>query len=61
MSPKTRFQTLLEAEQLDALRRIERRTGAPVARQIRMAVERWLSEQGEKKTDRKRVSPRRRS
>jgi hypothetical protein len=28
------------------LKRIEQRTGAPVARQIRMAVDRWLGERG---------------
>jgi hypothetical protein len=47
MSPKQSFQILLEPEQLAALRRIEKKTGAPVARQIRMVVERWLGEQGE--------------
>jgi hypothetical protein len=59
MTPKTRFQILLEPEQLDALRRIEKRTGAPVARQVRMAVHRWLGERGEK-PDRKRAQTRKR-
>ena len=59
MTPKQRFQILLEPEQLEALRRIENRTGAPVGRQIRMAVERWLGEQGEK-AERKRAIPRKR-
>ena len=59
MSPKQRFQILLEPEQLAALRRIEQETGAPIARQIRMAVQRWLGEKGEK-TGRKRTVTRKR-
>ena len=59
MTPKQRFQILLEPEQLEALRRIEKRTGAPVARQIRMAVDGWLGKQGEK-TGRKRAVTRKR-
>lgn len=61
MTPKQRFQILLEPEQLEALRRIEERTGAPVARQVRMAVDRWLGEQCEKETGRKRAVTRKRS
>jgi Ribbon-helix-helix domain len=60
MSPKTRFQILLEPEQLDALRRIQERTSAPVASQIRKAVEKWIAAQGEQ-TERKRASTRKRS
>jgi hypothetical protein len=60
MSPKQRSQILLEQEQLVALRRIEQKTGPPVARQIRMAVDRWLGEQGEK-AERKRAVTRKRS
>ncbi len=59
MTPKQRFQILLEPEQLEALRRIETRTGAPVTRQIRMAVDRWLGKQGEK-AGRKRAVTRKR-
>jgi Ribbon-helix-helix domain len=59
LSPKTRFQILLEPEQLAALRRIQERTSAPVASQIRKAVEKWIAEHGEK-TDRKRASTRKR-
>ena len=59
MSPKQRFQILLESEQLAALRRIEERVGVPIARQVRMAVDRWLEAQGEK-TERKRASTRKR-
>ena len=46
MSPKTRFQVMLDPPQLEAMRVIEQRTGAPVARQIRMAVDRWLDAAG---------------
>jgi hypothetical protein len=60
MSPKTRFQILLEPEQLAALRRIQERTAAPVASQIRRAVEKWIAEQGEM-TERKRPASRKRS
>jgi hypothetical protein len=60
MKPKTRFQILLEPDQLEALRRIQQRTAAPVASQIRMAVDAWLKAQGEK-TARPRVTARKRS
>ena len=58
MTPKQRFQILLEPEQLKALRRIENQTGAPVARQIRMAVDKWLG--GRAKSGRKRADTRKR-
>lgn len=61
MSPKTRFQILLEPEQLEALRRIQKRTAAPVASQIRVAVEKWIAEHGEKKTARRRADSRRKA
>jgi len=62
MSPKTRFQILLEPEQLEALRRIQQRTAAPVASQIRAAVEKWITDQeGDKKTARRRSSTRRKA
>jgi hypothetical protein len=60
MSPKTRFQILLEPEQLEALRRIQKRTAAPVASQVRMAVDKWIAEQGDK-SERKRPASRKRS
>lgn len=60
MSPKTRFQILLEPEQLAALRKIQARTSAPVASQIRKAVEGWIAKQGDK-ADRKRSRKRSRS
>jgi hypothetical protein len=52
---KQRFQIFLEAAQLKALRVIEQRTGTPVGRQIRMAVDRWL------KAESKKAAPRRAS
>jgi hypothetical protein len=61
MSPKTRIQILLEPEQLEALRRIQARTDAPVSAQVRRAVEDWIARNGELKTERKRATPRRRS
>ena len=60
MSPKTRFQVMLEPEQLETMRAIETRTGAPVARQIRMALDRWLADQVDAKTERKRAGTRKR-
>jgi hypothetical protein len=56
MSPKQRFQMLLEPEQVEALRRIEARTGARMAAQIRMALDEWL-----KKEDRPERADRSRS
>ena len=47
MSPKQRFQILLEPEQIAALRRIQERTAAPLASQIRQAVQKWIEQQGE--------------
>jgi hypothetical protein len=43
--PKTRFQMFLEPDQLDALKRIAERTGAPVAAQIRIAIDAYLAKQ----------------
>lgn len=53
MSPKTRFQILLEPEQVEALKRIQERTAAPLAAQIRRAVDTWIAENGEQKLARK--------
>lgn len=40
--PKQRFQLMLEPNQIAALRRIEKRTGAALAEQIRRAVDVWV-------------------
>jgi hypothetical protein len=60
MSPKKRFQVMLEPEQLQALRKVEEHTGAPVAEQIRRAVDAWLKTP-KGKTERKRAVTRKRS
>jgi Ribbon-helix-helix domain len=39
---KQRFQVMLDPGQLAALRRIETRTGAPLAAQIRRAIDAYL-------------------
>lgn len=45
MSPKQRFQIMIEPEQLAALKAIEARNGATVAAQIRLAVDAYLQQQ----------------
>lgn len=42
MSPKQRFQVVLEPEQLEALRAIQDRVGAPISTQIRKAIDIYL-------------------
>jgi hypothetical protein len=60
LPPKIRFQILLEPEQVAALKRIQERTAAPLAAQIRRAVDTWIAGQGEK-TERKRPASRKRT
>ena len=55
MSPKARFQLMIEPAQLAVLRQVQDATGAPVSAQIRRAIEEHLKH---KKTGRKRVIPR---
>jgi hypothetical protein len=45
MSPKYRFNVMLEPERLEALREIERRTGATPSEQIRRAIDGYLRAQ----------------
>lgn len=45
MSPKQRFPVMLEPFQLLVLREIEKRTGAPVAEQIRRAIDVYIEQQ----------------
>ena len=45
MSPKTKFNFMIEPAQLAALRQVEERTGAAVAEQIRRAINLWLAAQ----------------
>jgi hypothetical protein len=62
MSPKQRFQMFLEPEQIEALRRVEARTGAAMAEQIRRAIDAWLKQEDRPaKADRPRGSTRKRS
>jgi hypothetical protein len=42
MSPKTKFNLMLEADQLAALRKIQEETGTPIAEQIRRAITDWI-------------------
>jgi hypothetical protein len=52
--PKRRFQMFLEDAQFAAMQQIERTTGAPVAAQIRLAIDAWLAKQGVRATTTKR-------
>jgi hypothetical protein len=45
MSPKRRFSMMVEPKQIDVLREIERRTGAPISEQIRRAVDAYIATQ----------------
>ena len=45
MSPKQRFNLMLEPTQLAGLKAIEEATGAPIAEQIRRAVDVYLDTQ----------------
>lgn len=45
MSPKYRFNVMIEPERLEALREIERRTGATPSEQIRRAIDAHLRSQ----------------
>jgi hypothetical protein len=56
MSPKARFQVMLEPDQLDALRKLQEATGATVAEHIRRAIADYVKS----KTDRQRPSRRKR-
>jgi hypothetical protein len=62
MSPKTRFNFMIDPEQREALRRIKEREGIAESEQVRRAINGWLERKGEKqKTERKRVVARTRS
>ena len=45
MSPKYRFNMMIEPDRLAALREIERRTGATPSEQIRRAIDMYLRSQ----------------
>jgi hypothetical protein len=62
MSPLQRFQVLLKPEQIEALRKIEQRTGTSMGALVRLAVDAWLNERdGDRKAERKRGGTRKRS
>jgi hypothetical protein len=61
VSPKTRFQIMLDPEQLDALRAKQEETGVTVGEQIRRAINAVLPVTIAKKTERKRAGTRKRS
>jgi hypothetical protein len=62
MTPKARYQFMIEPEQRDALRRIKESEGIPEAEQIRRAINEWLErrEGTHKKAERKRADTRKR-
>ena len=60
MSPKVRYNLMIEVHQRDALRRIKEREGVPESEQIRRALDEWLERKGEIKADRKRATTRKR-
>jgi hypothetical protein len=49
---KQRFQIYLDEAQLAAMRRIEQTTGAPIAAQVRLAIDAWLARRADGKTRR---------
>ena len=51
---------MLEPEQLEALRRIEREKDVPVARLIRRAIDQLLESEQAQKAERRRASTRKR-
>lgn len=61
MSPKSRFQVMLDPEQLEALRARQDETGVAIGEQIRRAINAALPKVASKKAERKRVAPRKRS
>jgi len=51
----------LDLELIDGLEQVKRKTGAPIAEQVRRALYAWLASHGVKaKTDRKRAPTRKR-
>jgi hypothetical protein len=62
MSPKQRFQMVLEPAQIEGLKRVAARTGASMAEQIRRAIDAWLEKEDRpRRSDRPRGSTRKRS
>ena len=61
MSPKARYNFMIDEAQRDALRRIKDRDGIAESEQIRRAINEWLERRGEIKTERPRAATRKRS
>jgi hypothetical protein len=62
MSPKVRYNFLIDEDQRDALRRIKERDGISESEQIRRAVADWIERKGDSpKGASRRVSPRRKA
>jgi hypothetical protein len=62
VTPKERYNFLIDAEQREGLRRVKEREGIPESEQIRRAIDEWLQKKGATaKADRKRASTRQRS
>lgn len=61
MSPKTRYNFLIDEDQRLALRRIKEHEGIPESEQIRRAIAEWLERRGETKTANRRATTRRKA
>lgn len=59
--PKKLAAFRLDPELIEGLQAVKDRTGAPIAEQVRRAIVAWLQANDVIKTDRKRVSGRKRS
>jgi ribbon-helix-helix protein len=60
MSPRERYNFLIDAEQREGLRRIKERDGIPESEQIRRAIDEWLEKKGVMKAGRTRARTRKR-
>ena len=61
MSPRNRYTFFIDDELKAALKAIKERDGIPESEQIRRAIAEWVSNRGDKKTERKRAATRKRS
>jgi hypothetical protein len=61
MSPKTRYNFMIDPGQRDALSAIKAREGIPESELIRRAIAEYLARRGENKPERKRAVTRKRS
>jgi hypothetical protein len=63
MTPSDKKQTAfrIDPDILEGLQEIKARVGIPLSEQVRRALRAWLDQHGGKKTERPRVTPRKRS